>query len=340
MPRRTLSRCPERAHGLDRRSPFGSSPCAHPARVVPAAREDDPVTRIIAGVAGGRRIETPRAPTRGRRATGCARRSSARSTHAERWTAAAVLDLYAGSGALGLEAVEPGRGTVVLVESDRERRSGARRNAATLRPGRRSAWCGAGRAVPGQATRRAARSAGRRRAARPALRVRRGRAAAPVLEAVDRRHARARRARGGGARRAAPEPAWPARLGRRGRTSATAGSALWSATARFAPVTPPRRLPGSYDPVTNGHVDVIRRAAGLFDEVVVAVLHNPAKRGLFAVPERLELIEASLADLQGVRVGRRRRAAARRRLPRGRRVGRREGPARRAPTSATSCRWP
>ena len=41
--------------------------------------------------------------------------------------------------------------------------------------------------------------------------------------------------------------------------------------------------PGSYDPVTLGHVDVIRRAAALYDEVVVAVLHNPAKRGTFTV---------------------------------------------------------
>jgi pantetheine-phosphate adenylyltransferase len=53
--------------------------------------------------------------------------------------------------------------------------------------------------------------------------------------------------------------------------------------------------PGSYDPVTNGHLDVVRRAAGLFDEVVVAVLHNPAKRGTFAVAERVELIEGALA---------------------------------------------
>ena len=60
--------------------------------------------------------------------------------------------------------------------------------------------------------------------------------------------------------------------------------------------------PGSFDPVTNGHVDVVRRAAGLFDEVVVAVLGNPAKRGLFDVPERVELIEASLSGLARVRV--------------------------------------
>ena len=45
--------------------------------------------------------------------------------------------------------------------------------------------------------------------------------------------------------------------------------------------------PGSYDPVTNGHLDVIARASALFDEVVVAVLHNPAKAGLFAPDERV-----------------------------------------------------
>ncbi len=57
--------------------------------------------------------------------------------------------------------------------------------------------------------------------------------------------------------------------------------------------------PGSYDPVTNGHLDVIRRAANLFDEVVVAVLHNPAKAGAFPVEERLELIRAALARSLG-----------------------------------------
>ena len=43
--------------------------------------------------------------------------------------------------------------------------------------------------------------------------------------------------------------------------------------------------PGSFDPVTNGHVDVINRAAGLYDELVVAVLVNPGKAGLFSVDE-------------------------------------------------------
>ncbi|MFZ1288357.1 MAG: pantetheine-phosphate adenylyltransferase [Candidatus Phosphoribacter sp.] len=60
--------------------------------------------------------------------------------------------------------------------------------------------------------------------------------------------------------------------------------------------------PGSYDPVTNGHVDVIVRAAALFDEVVVAILHNPAKSGAFSVGQRIELIEAALGPLPGLRV--------------------------------------
>ena len=60
--------------------------------------------------------------------------------------------------------------------------------------------------------------------------------------------------------------------------------------------------PGSYDPVTLGHLDVFRRASELYDEVVVAVLHNPAKRGTFTVEERQDLLRRSLSELEGVRV--------------------------------------
>lgn len=55
--------------------------------------------------------------------------------------------------------------------------------------------------------------------------------------------------------------------------------------------------PGSYDPVTNGHLDVIRRAAALYDEVIVAILHNPAKQGTFPVEQRITFLEDALADL-------------------------------------------
>ncbi len=60
--------------------------------------------------------------------------------------------------------------------------------------------------------------------------------------------------------------------------------------------------PGSFDPVTNGHVDVIERAAGLYDELVVAVLVNPGKAGLFSVDERIDLLRDAVAHLPTVRV--------------------------------------
>ncbi|HEU5144577.1 MAG TPA: pantetheine-phosphate adenylyltransferase [Dermatophilaceae bacterium] len=60
--------------------------------------------------------------------------------------------------------------------------------------------------------------------------------------------------------------------------------------------------PGSYDPVTNGHLDVVERAAQLFDEVVVAILHNQSKQGTFTIEERIELLEPSLAHLDNVRI--------------------------------------
>jgi pantetheine-phosphate adenylyltransferase len=60
--------------------------------------------------------------------------------------------------------------------------------------------------------------------------------------------------------------------------------------------------PGSFDPVTNGHVDVITRAAALYDELVVAVLVNPGKAGLFPVEERIELLRDAVAELPNVTV--------------------------------------
>ncbi len=61
--------------------------------------------------------------------------------------------------------------------------------------------------------------------------------------------------------------------------------------------------PGSYDPITRGHVDVIARAAEIFDEVVVAVVNHPIRKGstLFSVDERIEFIEDATADLPNVR---------------------------------------
>ncbi len=60
--------------------------------------------------------------------------------------------------------------------------------------------------------------------------------------------------------------------------------------------------PGSFDPVTLGHLDIIGRAAGLFDEVVVAVLVNKHKMSLFTVDERIAMLQDTTADLPGVSV--------------------------------------
>jgi pantetheine-phosphate adenylyltransferase len=60
--------------------------------------------------------------------------------------------------------------------------------------------------------------------------------------------------------------------------------------------------PGSFDPVTNGHLDIIGRAAGLYDEVVVAVLINMTKHSLFTVDERVEMLREVTAGYGNVRV--------------------------------------
>jgi pantetheine-phosphate adenylyltransferase len=55
-------------------------------------------------------------------------------------------------------------------------------------------------------------------------------------------------------------------------------------------------VPGSFDPVTLGHLDVIQRAAGLFDELHVLVVHNPAKSALLPITQRVSLIERAIED--------------------------------------------
>jgi pantetheine-phosphate adenylyltransferase len=60
--------------------------------------------------------------------------------------------------------------------------------------------------------------------------------------------------------------------------------------------------PGSFDPITNGHLDIIGRASALFDEVVVAVGVNSGKNGLFSADERMELIREVTAEYGNVRV--------------------------------------
>ncbi len=61
-------------------------------------------------------------------------------------------------------------------------------------------------------------------------------------------------------------------------------------------------LPGSFDPPTNGHLDVIGRCSGIFDRVVVGVLANPSKEPLFSTQERMNLLKDCCADLENVEV--------------------------------------
>lgn len=61
-------------------------------------------------------------------------------------------------------------------------------------------------------------------------------------------------------------------------------------------------FPGSFDPITNGHLDVIQRAMGLFDELIVAVGRSPVKNQLFSPQERVEMIAELIRDLPNVSV--------------------------------------
>ena len=60
--------------------------------------------------------------------------------------------------------------------------------------------------------------------------------------------------------------------------------------------------PGTFDPVTNGHIDLINRAQEIFAEVIVAVAHNPHKKPLFSAKERVALLKKATSDMKGVRV--------------------------------------
>lgn len=60
--------------------------------------------------------------------------------------------------------------------------------------------------------------------------------------------------------------------------------------------------PGSFDPVTYGHIDLIKRAADIFPELTVAVAHNPHKKPLFSVKDRVEMLKKSTVDLKGIEI--------------------------------------
>lgn len=60
--------------------------------------------------------------------------------------------------------------------------------------------------------------------------------------------------------------------------------------------------PGSFDPITNGHLDILKRASGIFDKVIIAVARNSEKHGFLTVDERIELIKKSVKGIKNVEV--------------------------------------
>jgi 16S rRNA (guanine966-N2)-methyltransferase len=267
------------------------------------------VTRIIAGTAGGRRLSVPAG--RGTRPTADRAREGLFATILAirgPLDGARVLDLYAGSGAVGLEALSRGASDVLLVESDARAARVIRGNVEALRlPGARLLGDRVERVLargPGEHPPRdvvfadppfAATAADVERML-AALRDR-GWLAPGALVVVER------------ATRSGPIT-WPAGYTpdrSRGYGAATfwyglgAGPAAASSPGGGLSV---RRVvcPGSFDPVTNGHLDIVTRAAKLYDEVVVAVLRNPNKIPMFSVDERLEMLREVTKEIDNVSV--------------------------------------
>jgi pantetheine-phosphate adenylyltransferase len=60
--------------------------------------------------------------------------------------------------------------------------------------------------------------------------------------------------------------------------------------------------PGSFDPLTNGHIDIVERALAIFDKVIIAILHNPSKKSLFTVEERVEMALQSFNGTKAISV--------------------------------------
>ena len=188
-----------------------------------------------------------------------------------------VLDLFAGSGALGLEALSRGAASATFVESDREacRTINANLDKLKLR----------GTVLCQEVTRALARQ---RRSydlvlCDPPYDYDHGQArAAPQRPPDRRRPARLRDLRAGrSTRRPRPRGAHIPQV--RLRTPYAVRDVI---TAIY---------PGTYDPVTNGHVDVISRAARIFDRVVVGVVGNPHhKTPMFSVPERVQFLRDAL----------------------------------------------
>jgi 16S rRNA (guanine966-N2)-methyltransferase len=263
------------------------------------------VTRIIAGVAGGRRLSVPAG--RGTRPTADRAREGLFATILAirgPLDGARVLDLYAGSGAVGLEALSRGASDVLLVESDARAARVIRGNVEALRlPGARLLGDRVERVLARGAGDHPPRdvvfadppftaTAAEVERMLAALRDR-GWLAAGALVVVER------------ATRSGPIT-WPAGYTPDRSRSYGAATFWYGLGAGPAAASSPGGgrvvCPGSFDPVTNGHLDIVTRAAKLYDEVVVAVLRNPNKTPMFSADERLEMLREVTKELDNVSV--------------------------------------
>jgi len=266
------------------------------------------MTRIIGGADGGRRLRVPSGsatrPTsdRVREALFSALESAVGPLDGLRF-----LDLYAGSGAVGLEAMSRGAAALTLVERDR-------RTASLIRDNARSLGYTDIEVVAAAVSRTLAEAPTHRYDVAfidPPYSVADEEVTSVLTALVERRWLAedavvvVERPRRGAA------PQWPRGLaGDRARTYGE--TTLWYGHAAGpVPPTPSeveeppvRRAvcPGSFDPVTNGHIDIISRASALFDEVTVAIGVNQSKNRLFGTSERIEMLTESCRGFDNVRI--------------------------------------
>ncbi len=247
--------------------------------------------RIIAGTAGGVRL----APVpKGVRPTGDRVREAVFNSLGQFFDGGDVLDLYAGTGALGIEALSRGCEGAVFVEKDRAARNAIFENL------RRTGSAEQAEVVAGEVGRVVEGMAGRGRRfdlifADPPYRILRSEVGGILGRLGELLRPGGRVVIEGG--EAPPEDVF----GRKGATRRYGGTFV-TVFERFELTTRVAVCPGSFDPVTTGHLDIIRRAARIFDHVVVAVGANTRKTPRLPALERAGLIEKVTADIENVSV--------------------------------------
>jgi pantetheine-phosphate adenylyltransferase/16S rRNA (guanine(966)-N(2))-methyltransferase RsmD len=246
--------------------------------------------RVIAGSAGGIRL----APVpRGVRPTSDRVRESLFNSLGQYFEGGKVLDLYAGTGALGIEALSRGSGYAIFVERDRRARAAIHENL------RRTGFVESAEVLGGEVEAVLGRLAGRGDRfdlifADPPYRI-----AAEVGGILHR--LRSLLAPGGTVAIESGEAPVEGAGGKKGVTRRYGGTFI-TVLDRSELTMIVAVCPGSFDPVTTGHLDVIRRASKIFDHVIVAVGTNRRKQTRLPAVDRARLLEKVTADMEGVSV--------------------------------------